>query len=1028
MARREPPEGSAAGAEVAIGTELGGYRIEALLGRGGMGVVYRAYDLALERNVALKLLAPELAEDVRFRERFHRESRLAASLDDPAIVPIYDAGEAADRLYIAMRLVEGTDLKRLLAEEGVLEPERALRLLEQVAEALDAAHERGLVHRDVKPSNVLIDERGHCYLADFGLSRRLGDQTPAVASGRSLGTVDYVAPEQIRGDELDGRADVYSLGCMLYECLAGRPPFGRTSDTAVVFAHLQEEPPALPGLEPVILKALAKEPDDRYQTGRELIDGAREALGLAQPLRSRWPPALAAVAVALIGAALLGFFLTQGGGGVQAEAGADSLVRIDPRTDRIVSTTPVGRKVTGVAASGRYVWVTSFADGTVWRIDAKRRTALKIPVAGSPTGVAAGPGLVLVANGPEHSLTSIDPATGTVRYTTPLTGDVAGTVRVAAGYSGMRFADAAEGIIGQVDIAVKGTAPLNPIDIPRDETSFLSTYQTFSGLAVDQSVWVAGDAFGRSVWRSNPGTSDRVIETVKLPFVPSGIAAGEGSVWVSSSLDDAVWRIDPENAPGPPRGDTLGVRVAVPSGVAGIAVGDGALWVASSSERVVSKIDLRTNRVVARVPMTGSPTSIAVGAGGVWVTTTRPPPEVPRGAIGIGVIADCAGPYAAWYDQSLAGAELPLLHHGGRRAGPNPADGVTGAQIAGKPVVLALACADGTGTSAVVAARRLVEQIGVRIVIGPTFAPEQLALLEYARRRPGVTFLNGTAGAQVLKPPANAFSFSPDGAEYMAGLGAYAYKALGWRRAVIVADLAEGVFNWSQAAGFVAEFCALGGTITKRIWIPPDTQDYSSTVAQIPPRNVDGIVVLTAPEALAALANGYPGLRGEVSRKLLVGTVASDGLQALADRASGIPEGVPWLSVGERRYRYGLELGTHFPARFAYLGAFDISYRDAMAALLEALATAHGDLSGNEHRFMSALAGLTLDSPLGPIRLDASRQAIGRNSLVRFPDNTVVRRVDGVEHTFGGYFSPDDPPPSMTTPVCKRHTPPPWTR
>ncbi len=1007
--------------ELPAGTELGGYRIESLLGRGGMGVVYRAQDLALERMVALKLLAPELAEDVHFRERFHRESRLAASLDHPSIVPIYDAGEVAGQLYIAMRLVDGTDLRQLLAEQGVLGPAHALTLLEQVADALDAAHERGLVHRDVKPSNVLIDGRGHVYLADFGLSRRLADQAPVPGGGRSLGTVDYVAPEQIRGDELDGRADLYSLGCMLYECLAGRPPFAGRSDTAVVFAHLQEDPPTIPGLEPVMEKALAKEPDDRYGSGRELVEAARKGLGLAQPHRSRWPLVVGAVAVSLIAAALLGFFLSRGTGAVKADLTADSLVQIDPKTNDIVSTTPVGHRTSGVSASGRYVWVTSFADGTVWRIDARTRTALRIPVAGSPTGVAAGPGLVLVANGPEHSLTSIDPASGTVSYTTPLSGDAAGTVRVAAGDQGVRFADAAEGIIGQVDLAVKGTGPVNPIDIPRDETSFLSAYQTFSGVAVDQSVWVAGDAFARSVWRSNPGSDERFIEKVKLPFIPNGIAAGEGSVWVSSALDDTVWRIEVDS-------NGFAARVPVPSGVTGMAVGDGALWVASSTARVVSKIDLRTNRVVARVPMSGSPTSIAVGAGGVWVTTTRPPPVVPRGAIGIGVIADCAGPYAAWYDQSLAGAELPLLDHGGRRAGPNPADGVTGARIAGKPVVLALGCADGTGTSAIAVARRLVEQIGVRIVIGPTYAPEQLALLDYARRQPGVTFVNGTAGAQVLDPPANAFSFSLDGAEYLAGLGTYAYKALGWRRAVIVADLADGVLNWTQAAGFVAEFCSLGGTIAKRIWIPPGTQDYSSTVAQIPSGKVDGIVALTTPDGLAALAREYPGLGGQVSRKLLVGTVASDGLQALGARASGIPEGTPWLSVGERRYRYGVDLGTHFPARFGYLGDFDITYHDAMAATLEALAATHGDLSGNARRFMSALAGLRLDSPLGPIRLDASRQAIGRSYLLRFPDSTTVRRVDGVEHTFGRYFSPQDPPPSMSTPVCKRHTPPRWAR
>ena len=222
----------------------------------------------------------------------------------PAIVPIYDAGEVAGQLYIAMRLVDGTDLKRLLAEEGKLEPERALGLVEQVADALDAAHERGLVHRDVKPSNVLVDKRGHCYLADFGLSRRLADQATAGWGARSLGTVDYVAPEQIRGEELDGRADLYSLGCLLYECLAGRPPFGGSSDTAIVFAHLEEEPPALPGLEPVIRKALAKEPDERYQSGRELVDAARDALRPARRrrrgsarrarARSRWPERSAA--------------------------------------------------------------------------------------------------------------------------------------------------------------------------------------------------------------------------------------------------------------------------------------------------------------------------------------------------------------------------------------------------------------------------------------------------------------------------------------------------------------------------------------------------------------------------------------------------------------------------------------------------------------------------------------------------------------------------------------------------------------
>jgi tetratricopeptide (TPR) repeat protein/predicted Ser/Thr protein kinase len=261
-------------ADFRIGSELAGYRVEALLGRGGMGVVYRALDLALDRPVALKILSPELAEDVRFRERFLTESRLAASLDHPNIVPVYDAGEVGGELYIAMRYVEGSDLKRLLAG-GPLAKERAVALVSQVARALDAAHERGLVHRDVKPSNVLIDEREHVYLADFGLSRRLGEAGAALGVAQSLGTVDYVSPEQIRGEQADGRADLYSLGCLLYECLAGKPPFVRSSDAATLFAHLEEEPPGLPQLDKVMSTALAKEPDDRYQSGHELVEAAR---------------------------------------------------------------------------------------------------------------------------------------------------------------------------------------------------------------------------------------------------------------------------------------------------------------------------------------------------------------------------------------------------------------------------------------------------------------------------------------------------------------------------------------------------------------------------------------------------------------------------------------------------------------------------------------------------------------------------------------------------------------------------------
>ena len=285
-----------------IGTELLGYRIEALLGRGGMGVVYRAYDLRLKRNVALKLIAPELSQDEHFRERFLSETELAASLDHPNVIPIYDAGEYEGQLYLAMRYVEGSDLKALLSESP-LDPGRAIAICSQVAAALDAAHARGLVHRDVKPSNVLLDAQEHVYLADFGLSRRLAEQAPELEATLSLGTPAYVAPEQIEGAEVDAQADVYSLGCLLHECLTGEAPYPRESELAVLWAHLNDPPPAPAGLEEVMAKALAKRPEERYASCTELVNAAREALGLGAR-RDRRPLVLAGTGLLVAAAAL----------------------------------------------------------------------------------------------------------------------------------------------------------------------------------------------------------------------------------------------------------------------------------------------------------------------------------------------------------------------------------------------------------------------------------------------------------------------------------------------------------------------------------------------------------------------------------------------------------------------------------------------------------------------------------------------------------------------------------------------------
>ncbi|MGH8903773.1 MAG: protein kinase domain-containing protein [Egibacteraceae bacterium] len=277
--------------------ELPGYRIERELGRGSMGVVYLAEDVHLERKVALKVLTPFLAHDERFRSRFTRESRVAANLDHAHIIPIYGAGEAGGLLYIAMRYVEGRDLRALLEADAPLALERAFTLLTQVADALDAAHEEGLVHRDVKPANILVDRRKgreHCYLCDFGITKHTASGGDLTATGQMFGTLDYVSPEQIKGKTVDGRADVYALGCMLYQCLTGVVAFQREESAALLWAHMHEEPQPVTALRPdlppavdcIVAKAMAKQPEDRYTTCGELALALGTATATAPAARN----------------------------------------------------------------------------------------------------------------------------------------------------------------------------------------------------------------------------------------------------------------------------------------------------------------------------------------------------------------------------------------------------------------------------------------------------------------------------------------------------------------------------------------------------------------------------------------------------------------------------------------------------------------------------------------------------------------------------------------------------------------------
>jgi Protein kinase domain len=280
--------------ELSEGDEFAGYRIERQLGRGGMGVLYLALEPGLERRVALKLIAPEAAADEIFARRFAEESRIAASIEHPNVVPIYAAGEEAGIPFIAMRYVSGSDLGRRLTREGRLEPAPAARLIAQVGNGLDAIHAAGLVHRDVKPANVLLaggDGKEHAYITDFGVARNVSTESGLTQTGRFVGTLDYVAPEQISGGSVDARADVYALGCLLFKLLTGEVPFPKDGEAARLYAHLNDPPPApslyaagVPmALDDVVVRAMSKQPGDRYPSAGDLGRAAVAALSGSRP-------------------------------------------------------------------------------------------------------------------------------------------------------------------------------------------------------------------------------------------------------------------------------------------------------------------------------------------------------------------------------------------------------------------------------------------------------------------------------------------------------------------------------------------------------------------------------------------------------------------------------------------------------------------------------------------------------------------------------------------------------------------------
>jgi streptogramin lyase len=577
------------GSDPRLGGELAGYRLVSLLGRGGMGAVYLAEDTALGRKVALKLLAAQLTESRRFRERFLRESQLAASLDHPHVVPIYAAGEADGQLYLAMRYVDGYDLKQLLAREGKLAPGRALTLLAQVADALDAAHERGLVHRDVKPGNVLIaagSGREHCYLADFGLTKQTASISGLTGTGELVGTVEYVSPEQIRGDAVDRRSDVYALACVLHECLTGEPPYERDSEVATLWAHVNDPPPGTRlglALDTALARGLAKAPEARSRSCGELVGEAAAALGLrttfltarrrSAPIRLTRRRLLAAGAAAAAGSSAAAALLTRRDGEL-ARIGPTSIGVIDAATRKLVGEVPIGFKSDLIAAGEGFVWIVDGPRGTLRKIDpaTMRMVATDAIATAAATGIVVDAGSIWIALAGDRvlrfgtdvgkprlirlgdrdypmvlasglgaiwafmpelgRLSRIDPATNHVTWSQEgLLG-----LAVAAGRAGVWLADRAT--LVQVDPASgEQVDSIYPIGDPRVRARNIS-------LAVGKdAVWFAAP-FATKLWRID-GQQPRTIESFPAGRGPAGIALDEGAVWVANSSGNSVSRIDP---------------------------------------------------------------------------------------------------------------------------------------------------------------------------------------------------------------------------------------------------------------------------------------------------------------------------------------------------------------------------------------------------------------------------------------------------------------------------------------------------
>ena len=603
--------------------------------------------------MALKLLLDPATASETFRERFLRESELAAAIDHPNVLPVYDAGETDGVLWIAMRYVDGIDLAALLARDGALAPEQALAIAGQVAGALDAAHTRGLIHRDVKPGNILLAvEEGavaHAYLADFGLTKRIGGARGLTASGQVLGTIDYVAPEQIEGGQVDGRADQYSLGCLLFESLTGTVPFRGDSELAVLWAHVHDPPPRIgdhrpdlpAALDEVVGRALAKTPGDRYPSCGALVAAAQVALAGAAPsgVRHRISRAVGrrvrhrrrrglsrltrrsslvlTITATVLSAVLLVAAVLVARDGDGAPAGpaapavplaANQAVRIDPATYEPVAAVAVETDPSAVVGGGGSVWVASRRDGTVSVVDpATNRVQVTIPASGSGPVGQGGPGLAFasgslwVANYDQRQVVRVEPdADPTARISVRASPTAVVAAQDAVWVAGRT--QSGGGLVARIDTGanqvVGQTIPLR---------------HPPTGLAITpdgQTVWVA-TAADKAVHRIDTA-ADGVVKQIDLPEAPDQAAYGDGAVWVTSTKGNAVMRIDANTS----KVKTPPIRVG--NGPSGIDFGGDRVWVANSQDGTVSTIDPQTSEV-GTLRLGFRPTAVAVEERAVWV-------------------------------------------------------------------------------------------------------------------------------------------------------------------------------------------------------------------------------------------------------------------------------------------------------------------------------------------------------------------------------------------------------------------------